>query len=410
MSSSTSSSRSHTGRRTEFRPLPRPDREAAETRAAAGATTRSTLGVRIIFVACAVICLIDLAVVGPTPSSVTGFVATLAFLQLERFPTTTSIIVSACVIVSGVSVQVGGSTAVSMLMLALLVRRRRLVPVTILTASYLAYLAFVVPGVRAAEWTVFVRVVLLLFPILAISVGHVLYRGDERLDISTTARAQALRSQRLLIARELHDTITRANTEIVLRAEGARVAGEADPAVLTALEDIITTARQSVTDLRTMLRVLRQYGSDLPPRLLPVGDSDDLTTVVETASQRLTAHGMQVATTIDGEVGRLSRSLTGGLGRIIEECTANMIKYAAPGSRCSIQMEVREDEVGLLVVNPVAGRSVTLPDKTFTSTYGLLGIQERVTALDGQMSVAEAGSVWMLEVHVPVTWAVPPTP
>ena len=230
------------------------------------------------------------------------------------------------------------------------------------------------------------------------AVAVVLRSTDRKITTAQAAQAQALRNQRNLIARELHDTLARANTHIVLLAEHARAHPHDHQRTATALDDIITTAHHCVTDLRTMLRVLRQ---DATTPLDPTPPTTDLHTTLARINHDLTTAGLHATTTLEGDTTVLTPTLTTTLTRILDECAANIIKYAAPDAQSSIHIDITHTHAELLVINPLAqGR----PHNPATSTgHGLLSIQERTNALGGTTTITPTNHQWILHTTLPLT-------
>lgn len=244
--------------------------------------------------------------------------------------------------------------------------------------------------------------------LISSSVALTLRAADRRLEDAAVTRAEALRAQRALIARELHDTLARANTQMVLRAQQAKAQlGDPERAdqVAAALEDIVAVGHQSVTDLRTMLRVLREENA-VATGTAPL--SADLPGALERAEHDLRAAGLRPTLACEGDASSLAPFLATTMARILDEAVANMIKYAARGARCSVQLDVDDEQVGLLVINPLAGNRRATP--ATSSGLGLLGIRERAQAHGGGADVISDDRQWILHVTIPLNASVPSTP
>ena len=172
-----------------------------------------------------------------------------------------------------------------------------------------------------------------------------------------------------------------------------------------ALEDIVAVGHQSVTDLRTKLRVLREENA-VATRAAPL--SADLPGALERAEHDLRAAGLRPTLACEGDTSSLAPFLATTMARILDEAVANMIKYAARGARCSVQLDVDDEQVGLLVINPLAGNRRATP--ATSSGLGLLGIQERAQAHGGGADVISDDHQWILHVAIPLNASVPSTP
>ena len=232
--------------------------------------------------------------------------------------------------------------------------------------------------------------------LLCFGMVAVLRRADTSLAKAEATRIEALHNQRALIARELHDTLARANTHIVLLAQNARNNPHDHHQTTTALDDIITTGRQSVTDLRTMLRLLRQ---DTNTPLDPTPTANLHTALTQTQHD-LTTAGLHTTITHEGDLTTLSPTLTTTLTHILHESTANMIKHAAPDAQCTIQLDITDTHAELLVINPLANHH---HDQQLSSGLGLLGIQERSRALGGTTTITPTAHQWILHTTLPLT-------
>nr|WP_308196130.1 response regulator [Blastococcus sp. KM273129] len=90
---------------------------------------------------------------------------------------------------------------------------------------------------------------------------------EERAQLLELERDQEMRlaatAERARIAREMHDVVAHSLSVVIAQADGGRYAGRADPRAATdALEAIAATGRQALTDMRALLGVLRDGGSE----------------------------------------------------------------------------------------------------------------------------------------------------
>lgn len=239
-----------------------------------------------------------------------------------------------------------------------------------------------------------------IWVLVSMLVGTALSRAYKRLGQETAAHAEALRSQRNMIARELHDTLARANTFMVLRAQQAAAELDDGPgdqaAVHQALEDIIRTGHQSVSDLRTMLRVLRE---DDPQGLQTPTIMPDLANALEDAHTTLNAANVRATISNSVDISQLSPSVARALAYILNESVANMVKYAAKDAQCTIQLEGEDGRVELLTINPLADHHSK--SAATSSNLGLIGIKERASALGGIARATQNGHQWLLHVTIP---------
>ena len=330
---------------------------------------------------------------GVEVSDTIGFLAPWTLLLLPRLPWTTTAALAPSVVYSIATTRGIGVVSTAWFALFILLRARRRPQALVIAAA--------TAGGNLLAWHTGQNMTMTLLPqvvwfFVCLGVAAVLRRTDTSVARAETARTEALRNQRALIARELHDTLARANTHIVLLAQNARNNPHDHHQTTTALNDIITTGRQSVTDLRTMLRLLRQ---DTNTPLDPT-PTTDLPTALTQAHHDLTTAGLHTTITHQGDLTNLPPTLTTTLTRILHESTANMIKHAAPDAQCTIQLDITDTHAELLVINPLANHH---HDQQLSSGLGLLSIQERTHALGGTTTITPTDHQWILHTTLPLT-------
>ena len=330
---------------------------------------------------------------GVEVSDTIGFLAPWTLLLLPRLPWTTTAALAPSVVYSIATTRGIGVVSTAWFALFILLRARRRPQALVIAAAtaggnLLAWHAGQNMGVFIQQQTSWF--------FICFGMAAVLRRADTSVARAETARTEALRNQRALIARELHDTLARANTHIVLLAQNARNNPHDHHQTTTALNDIITTGRQSVTDLRTMLRLLRQ-DTNTPLNPTP---TTDLPTALTQAHHDLTTAGLHTTITHQGDLTNLPPTLTTTLTRILHESTANMIKHAAPDAQCTIQLDITDTHAELLVINPLANHH---HDQQLSSGLGLLSIQERTHALGGTTTITPTDHQWILHTTLPLT-------
>ena len=330
---------------------------------------------------------------GVEVSDTIGFLAPWTLLLLPRLPWTTTAALAPSVVYSIATTRGIGVVSTAWFALFILLRARRRPQALVIAAA--------TAGGNLLAWHtgrsmgVFIQQQTSWF-FICFGMAAVLRRADTSVARAETARTEALRNQRALIARELHDTLARANTHIVLLAQNARNNPHDHHQTTTALNDIITTGRQSVTDLRTMLRLLRQ-DTNTPLNPTP---TTDLPTALTQAHHDLTTAGLHTTITHQGDLTNLPPTLTTTLTRILHESTANMIKHAAPDAQCTIQLDITDTHAELLVINPLANHH---HDQQLSSGLGLLSIQERTHALGGTTTITPTDHQWILHTTLPLT-------
>jgi signal transduction histidine kinase len=224
----------------------------------------------------------------------------------------------------------------------------------------------------------------------------------------------AVTGERRAIARDLHDTVAHAVTLMVLQATGTRLIARTQPeAVEPALGSIEKAGREAMDDLRAMLRVLRRdddqrddqddSGSDSGAH----GDGDagtpaapgpglgDVTALVESARAGGIDATLEPLPDEDGH----SPSSTAAAYRTVQEGLTNAARHA-PGSEVHVAVRATGRLLTVSVDNgPCRKPQPSLVQGTGT---GLIGLRERVTALDGTMNASpRADGGFTLSIELP---------
>lgn len=199
----------------------------------------------------------------------------------------------------------------------------------------------------------------------------------------------AAAAERARIAREMHDVVSHSLTVIVALSEGAAATSDRDRA-RDAAAAAAATARGALTEMRSMLGVLRDGDSDAP--LAPAAPVDPRTTVE--AAQRA---GYPVTLSVSGDA-RVAETIEFAIGRVVQEGITNAMRHAPRATAVSVRIERAADPIVVEVVNDGAGTDATVD----SGGFGIRGLAERAAHLGGTL---EAGSVgvdrWVLRAEFP---------
>ncbi len=194
-------------------------------------------------------------------------------------------------------------------------------------------------------------------------------------DLSDSEAASRLRVE---LARELHDVVAHHVSLIAVKAATVPYAAGTLPAgAADAFEEIAAEARTALTELRTVLGVLRAPGAALPDA--PLHGLADLPELV--AGHR--HHGVEVALSLDTGEDQVPESVQLCVYRVVQEALTNARRHA-PGSRVLVGIRAGAEGLNVRVLDdgaPGLARSASEPEPGF----GLRGISERVTALGGRV-------------------------
>jgi signal transduction histidine kinase len=206
----------------------------------------------------------------------------------------------------------------------------------------------------------------------------------------------AAASERARIAREMHDIVSHSLTVIVALSEGAAATADQHRA-RDAATAAAATARGALTEMRSMLGVLRDADSDLP--LAPSAPVPPHVTVA--AAQNA---GYPVTLSITGEA-NAAPSVAFAIGRIVQEGLTNAMRHAPRASKIAVRIDYSTDPIVVEIHNDGVSGPIG------TTGFGLRGLGERATHVNGTVHSAPAGeNRWMLRAELPAASDSPPSP
>jgi signal transduction histidine kinase len=207
------------------------------------------------------------------------------------------------------------------------------------------------------------------------------------------AEERAALSERTRIARELHDVVSHSITVIVMQAGGARLAAATDPgAANRALELIENVGRETLHELATMLKVLRNDDAGAAPQ--PVLAN------IPTLCARMLQLGMTVDVDVAEGLDHVPPGVQLAAYRIVQEGLTNILKHAGP---VPTSVVVSRDQ-GALEVR-VASASGRDDGALGGSELGLVGLRERVDSLGGQLQAGPSGDGYGIRAVLPTAVA-----
>lgn len=203
----------------------------------------------------------------------------------------------------------------------------------------------------------------------------------------------AAASERARIAREMHDIVSHSLTVIVALSEGAAATPDREQARRAAIHTA-DTARAALTEMRSMLGVLRDDDSPLP--LAPMKPAPPRDTVE--AAQRA---GYPATLTVAGQA-EVSPAVAHAIGRIVQEGVTNAMRHAPTASAITVRLEYTPDSVTIDIVNDGATGGIG------TEGFGLRGLAERAAHVQGSVESAPTdGGRWVLRAVLPTKTAAP---
>ncbi len=198
---------------------------------------------------------------------------------------------------------------------------------------------------------------------------------------------QVRTSERGELARELHDTVAHHVSAIAIQAQAGRAVAAMDPsAAVEALAVIEAEASRTLSEMRTMVRVLRDGDAvDYAPQR-GISDLDQLTRMSPLVQ-------VQCA----GDLADLPQPVEVAVYRICQESVTNAIRHALHPTRVRVEVRGEAGVVRLRVHDDGE------PARLSTSVgYGLLGMAERAKLLGGECQAGpDPAGGWTVEATLP---------
>nr|WP_277606631.1 sensor histidine kinase [Rhodococcus aetherivorans] len=188
--------------------------------------------------------------------------------------------------------------------------------------------------------------------------------------------------ERTRIAREMHDIVAHSLTVVIAQADGGRYAAPQHPeGAVSALTAIADTGRRALSDMRSLLAVLREDG----PREFRVAPGpDDLDELIAD----LRGGGLDVEFTVTGP----RRDLPAGTGltvyRIVQEALTNVLRHAGPRAHVRVRLAWLPERVEVEIVDNGRGAAALVEPRP--GGQGLIGMAERARLHGGAVSAGPA--------------------
>ncbi len=233
----------------------------------------------------------------------------------------------------------------------------------------------------------------------AVAIGLVLREIDTR----RRAAVDDVRSaERMELARELHDVVAHHVTGIVVAAQAAAVVARTSPDdVDRALAAIETAGTDALTAMRRMVGVLR--GQDAEGARTPGAELREVRTLVD----RFDPDGGLARLTTDAglEHAVLPPGVAATGYRVVQEALTNVRRHAPEAATVEVDVRIREEALLVSVRNDGVPPGPVGP-RPSGSGFGLVGMGERVSALDGTLAAGPtAPGVWTVSARLPLRGA-----
>ena len=315
------------------------------------------------------------------PQSVGGFGVLIAIYTVAAHVPLREAVVAAGIYVVGMTLSLIGVTRDSGL------------PLDILVADFLVNLLALI-----LAWTVGVTIRTRRAYVAALEARAELLEREREDNASL-----AVVLERGRIARELHDVVAHNLAVVAVQAAAAERLVETDPGqARQAMQDVATTGRQALTEMRRLLGVLRE--ETMAEALVPQPGVADLRALADTIEDA----GMQVELSVQGEERPLPTSVALSAYRIVQEALTNSLRHAGP-ARARVIVRYLPDALEVRVSDN--GRGRPLADDPAEpgghgghGGHGLIGMRERVALFGGELEAgprAEGG--FAVVAHIPTT-------
>lgn len=211
-----------------------------------------------------------------------------------------------------------------------------------------------------------------------------------------TARSTLI-EERARIARELHDVVAHAMSVISVRSGVARRIGAGQPEqAAEALALIETISRQSLSELRRLVTVLREADEPAAAEIEPARGLADLPEL----AKQVAAAGIDVDVRVEGTQRRLPPAEDLTAYRISQEALTNVVRHAAAGT-ATLSVRYHGSSVEIECVSPWSGSPPARgPDGH--RGHGIISMRERVALYGGEFSAGPAGHAFRVFARLPI--------
>lgn len=201
---------------------------------------------------------------------------------------------------------------------------------------------------------------------------------------------QVKSDERVLLARELHDTVAHHVSAIAVHAQAGRALAATSPsAPLDALEVIEVEASRTLAEMRAMVRVLR---NEAPADYAPQPGVADLERLAGASPA-----GPRVEVGVSGDLVALPTAIDAAVYRIAQEAVTNALRHARKATLVDVRVAGDRSAVSL-VVRDDGEPAPAAPGAGF----GITGMVERALLLGGTCQVGPSpGRGWAVTATLP---------
>jgi signal transduction histidine kinase len=238
---------------------------------------------------------------------------------------------------------------------------------------------------------------------------NALQASNERLEASVAEKTQQLRAsrdelralyghasevreeERMTVAREVHDDLGQKLTAAIFEV------GALQERFCNVGKDVTKQTARVVELLQEGLESVRRICLDLRPAVLDeLGMAEAVRWLSRDFQRRF---GIRCRAVIQGTEEYVPKGVEIAVFRIVQECLANVARHAEAES-ADVQLRVEPGKLHLVVRDDGVG----LPDGALTreGSYGIRGMRERVSSMEGTMGVKAANPGTVIEISIPL--------
>jgi signal transduction histidine kinase len=219
--------------------------------------------------------------------------------------------------------------------------------------------------------------------------------ADQLADTRRELAERAMVAERREIARDVHDFVGHGLAAVMLQVTSARHVLRRDPeAAEEALRSAEEVGRRSMQELRRTVTLLRSDETGVDPPLPSVAE---IPALVDQAR----AGGLAVELQTRGDLSAIPPGVGVAVYRISQEALANAARHA-PHARTTLGLELTDGRVAILAETKGPIVSSSPSSERERPRYGLIGMQERATALGGEFTAGPTPDGWLVSCLLPV--------
>lgn len=226
-----------------------------------------------------------------------------------------------------------------------------------------------------------------------VAVGLILRDGEARRE---AAQLAARNRERIALAQELHDLVAHHITGVVVRTQAAQVT-LADGSERELLQEIERAGADALGAVRRLVMVLRSPEQQLP---LTAGNLVETIEAIVDGDEAVT---LQLAPGLADVA--VAPETVSTVHRVLLESLTNVRKHAPDARRITVTVEPSAETGGRYLRVEVRndGTRQGRSRNRNADGYGLIGMGERIDALDGRLTVGEHGEhEWRVLAELPL--------